>query len=82
MKIPASKVPAQVWADKARRRADLDEVESMLLSSWDDSKQVYRIGKELWDELRIDEADEVPVDAMELNVVDARRTDMEGSGHA
>lgn len=46
MKIPASKVPAQVWADKARRRADLDEVESMLLSSWDDSKQVYRIGKE------------------------------------
>lgn len=58
MKIPASKVPAQVWADKARRRADLDEVESMLLSSWDDSKQVYRIGKELWDELRIDEADE------------------------
>lgn len=56
MKIPASKVPAQVWADKARRRADLDEVESMLLSSWDDSKQVYRIGKELWDELRIDEA--------------------------
>lgn len=64
MKIPASKVPAQVWADKARRRADLDEVESMLLSSWDDSKQVYRIGKELWDELRIDEADEVPVDAL------------------
>ena len=61
MKIPASKVPAQVWADKARRRADLDEVESMLLSSWDDSKQVYRIGKELWDELRIDEADEVPI---------------------
>lgn len=55
MKIPASKVPAQVWADRARRRADLDEVESMLLSSWDDSKQVYRIGKELWDELRIDE---------------------------
>ena len=47
MKIPASKVPAQVWADKARRRGDLDEVESMLLSSWDDSKQVYRIGKEL-----------------------------------
>lgn len=40
MKIPASKVPAQVWADRARRRADLDEVESMLLSSWDDSKQV------------------------------------------
>ncbi len=64
MKIPASKVPAQVWADRARRRADLDEVESMLLSSWDDSKQVYRIGKELWDELRIDEADEVPVDAL------------------
>lgn len=64
MKIPASKVPAQVWADKARRCADLDEVESMLLSSWDDSKQVYRIGKELWDELRIDEADEVPVDAL------------------
>lgn len=58
------KIPAQVWADKARRRADLDEVESMLLSSWDDSKQVYRIGKELWDELRIDEADEVPVDAL------------------
>lgn len=57
MKIPASKVPAQVWADKAMRRADLDEVESMLLSSWNDSKQVYRIGKELWDELRIDEAD-------------------------
>lgn len=64
MKIPASKVPAQVWADKAMRRADLDEVESMLLSSWNDSKQVYRIGKELWDELRIDEADEVPVDAL------------------
>lgn len=64
MKIPASKVPAQVWADKARRRADLDEEEGMLLSSWDDSKQVYRIGKELWDELRIDEADEVPVDAL------------------
>ena len=64
MKIPASKVPAQVWADRARRRADLDEVESMLLSSWDDSKQVYRIGKELWDELRIDEADDVPVDAL------------------
>ena len=61
MKIPASKVPAQVWADKARRRADLDEVESMLLSSWDDSKQVYRIGKELWDELRIDEAGGVTV---------------------
>lgn len=52
-----------MWADKAMRRADLDEVESMLLSSWNDSKQVYRIGKELWDELRIDEADEVPVDA-------------------
>lgn len=66
MKIPASKVPAQVWADKARRRGDLDEVESMLLSSWDDSKQVYRIGKELWDELRIDEADEVPVDALSV----------------
>ena len=27
MKIPASKVPAQVWADKARRRGDLNEVE-------------------------------------------------------
>lgn len=65
MKIPASKVPAQVWADKAMRRADLDEVESMLLSSWNDSKQVYRIGKELWDELRIDEADEVPVREVE-----------------
>lgn len=64
MKIPASKVPAQVWADRARRRIDLDEEEGMLLSSWDDSKQVYRIGKELWDELRIDEADEIPVDAL------------------
>lgn len=64
MKIPASKVPAQVWADKARRRTDLDEEESMLLSSWDRSKQVYRIGKELWEELRIDETDEVPADAL------------------
>lgn len=64
MKIPASKVPAQVWADKARRRTDLDEEESMLLSSWDGSKQVYRIGKELWDELRIDETEEVPADAL------------------
>lgn len=73
MKIPASKVPAQVWADRARRRADLDEVESMLLSSWDDSKQVYRIGKELWDELRIDEADEVPVDALRLAAEKNRR---------
>ena len=35
MKIPASKVPAQVWADRARRRIDLDEEEGMLLSSWD-----------------------------------------------
>lgn len=64
VKIPASKVPAQVWADKARRRTDLDEEESMLLSSWDRSKQVYRIGKELWEELRIDETDEVPADAL------------------
>lgn len=78
MKIPASKVPAQVWADRARRRADLDEVESMLLSSWDDSKQVYRIGKELWDELRIDEADEVPVDADAPSDALPAPTDKEG----
>lgn len=28
MKIPASKVPAQVWADKMRTEGDLSEAES------------------------------------------------------
>lgn len=33
MKIPASKVPAQVWADKMRTEGDLSEAESERLRS-------------------------------------------------
>lgn len=61
MKIPASKVPAQVWADKMRTEGDLSEAESERLRRWDSSKQVYRVNSTLWDELKIDNKDEIPV---------------------
>lgn len=48
MKIPASKVPAQVWADKMRTEGDLSEAESERLRRWDSSKQVYRVNSTLW----------------------------------
>ena len=61
MKRPASKVPAQVWADKMRTEGDLSEAESERLRRWDSSKQVYRVNSTLWDELKIDNKDEIPV---------------------
>lgn len=62
MKIPASKVPAQVWADKARAHCgDLAEVERMVLENWEGSKQVYRVNDGLWNEMSIDEAEELPM---------------------
>lgn len=62
MKIPASKVPAQMWADKAREHyGDLNEVEMEVLEYWEGSKQVYRVNNGLWDEMSIDEAEELPM---------------------
>lgn len=61
MKIPASKVPAQVWAENAKKRTDLFNFEESLLAHWDTSKQVYRIGSELWDAIATEDGDELPV---------------------
>lgn len=65
MKIPASKVPAQVWADHAETRSDLSDDEVYLLERWKTSKQVYRVSKELWNELSIDAGDQVPIDLLQ-----------------
>lgn len=62
MKIPASKVPAQVWADKARGRlSDLDSYDRECLRRWESSKQVYRMNGTLWDELTLDDTAELPM---------------------
>lgn len=62
MKIPASKVPAQVWADKAKGRlGGLDAVESECLKRWESSKQVYRVNGTLWDELTLGDTAELPM---------------------
>jgi hypothetical protein len=42
MKIPASKVPAQMWAEKAKAHyGSLSDVEREVLELWESSKQVY-----------------------------------------
>lgn len=57
MKIPASKVPAQVWADRARAHyGNLKKMEKDVLGYWEENKQVYRMNDALWDEMSIDEA--------------------------
>lgn len=44
MKIPASKVPAQVWADRARAHyGNLKKMEKDVLGYWEENKQVYRM---------------------------------------
>lgn len=64
MKIPASKVPAQVWAEKAmRNRAGLREDERECLDKWLSSKQVYRVNEEIWTACRIDRDTVIPVQA-------------------
>lgn len=60
MKIPASKVPAQVWADKAAKRDDLNYAEVECLGKWGSSKQVYRVDGTLWNELAADDGVEMP----------------------
>lgn len=67
MKIPASKVPAQVWADKVKKQpwaADVQEREC--LEHWEGSKQVYRINDALWDEVALDEDSELPASAFKM----------------
>lgn len=62
MKIPASRVPAQVWADRAKSHyGDLAEPERAVLEYWEGSKQVYRVNDGLWNEMSIDEAEELPM---------------------
>lgn len=63
MKIPSSKVPAEVWAKRAKKRGDggLFNFEERLLSHWEKSKQVYRISNELWDALATEDGDKLPV---------------------
>lgn len=61
MKIPASKVPAQVWADRMKRQlGTANEGEIECLERWEGSKQVYRINDALWDEAALDDASEIP----------------------
>lgn len=60
MKIPASKVPAQVWADKAAKRDDLNYAEVECMGKWGSSKQVYRVDSTLWNELAADDGVEMP----------------------
>lgn len=45
MKIPASKVPAQVWANKVKRNGQWEEngLDGELYERWVRSKQVYRV---------------------------------------
>lgn len=65
MKIPASKVPAQVWAEKAmRNRAGLREDEQTCLDKWLSSKQVYRVNEEIWTACRIGRDTAIPVQAL------------------
>lgn len=62
MKIPASKVPAQAWAEHAKTiQADLDEFERECIERWANSKQVYRISDRLWDEMTLNDADALPL---------------------
>lgn len=64
MKIPASKVPAQVWAEKTmRNRAGLREDERECLDKWLSSKQVYRVNEEIWTACRIDMDTTIPAQA-------------------
>ena len=65
MKIPANKVRAQMWADRARSRlGSLEPRERACLERWDASKQVYRVNDALWDELTLDDADALPVSVL------------------
>lgn len=65
MKILASKVPAQVWAEKVKRskyeRVGLDEE---LVEKWERSKQVYRVDKEIWETAIVEDDTELPVSAL------------------
>lgn len=62
MKIPASKVPAQMWAEKAKAHyGSLSDVEREVLELWESSKQVYRVNDGLWNEMSIEEAEELPM---------------------
>lgn len=62
MKIPASKVPAQMWAEKAKAHyGGLSDVEREVLELWEGSKQVYRVNDGLWNEMSIEEAEELPM---------------------
>lgn len=66
MKIPASKVPAQVWADRARAHyGSLKKMEKDVLGYWEENKQVYRMNDALWDEMSIDEAEEFPMSLLD-----------------
>lgn len=66
MKIPASKVPAQVWADRARAHyGNLKKMEKDVLGYWEENKQVYRMNDALWDEMSIDEAEEFPMSLLD-----------------
>lgn len=62
MKIPASKVPAQVWAEHAKTiQADLNDFERECIDHWANSKQVYRVNDRLWDEMTLADADAIPL---------------------
>lgn len=63
MKIPKNKVPAQVWAEKVERNIDAASFdERACLMRWKGSKQVYRVNDNLWRELSLEDAAELPVD--------------------
>lgn len=63
MKIPANKVPAQVWAEKETRTGG-GGVYDDLLEKWGRSKQVYRVDDALWEAAAVDQDDIIPVAAL------------------
>lgn len=68
MKIPASKVPAQVWANKVKRNGQWEEdgLDGELYERWERSKQVYRVDSGIWETAIVDDDTELPVSALSL----------------
>lgn len=66
MKIPASKVPAQVWANKVERweLGKLDSLDTQLYERWERSKQVYRVDRGIWETAIVEDDTELPASAL------------------
>lgn len=67
MRILASKVPAQVWADCIKKHSFMQSgLDGELYERWEQSKQVYRVDSGIWEMATVEDDTELPASALSL----------------